>query len=268
MKIKEIRSYYFAQMSAGVHALDALNKVMEVFYNFTFKNHLESIFTVDNVKTIKGQKKGFLTGIIYFAPAKLSTVNVCPMSEKAGCAKPCLYTAGQGRYSNVQAARLRKTLLYHLNPELFYAMCERDIIRLKRKADKYDYTLALRFNGTSDIAWYKTPLYQAAVKHGAIVYDYTKIVKHIEQAPAGYHYTLSYSEYNPYYAGMVKEAMVKYPSVNVAVVFRDNLPDTFLGRPVVNGDETDLRFLDDSGVIVGLKAKGKAKKDYTGFVID
>ena len=38
--------------------------------------------------------------------------------------------------------------------------------------------------------------------------------------------------------------------------------------PVINGDKTDMRFKDPVGVIVGLKAKGKARKDTSGFVID
>jgi hypothetical protein len=54
--------------------------------------------------------------------------------------------------------------------------------------------------------------------------------------------------------------------MNVAAVFH-KVPETYLGRTVINGDETDLRFLDPKGVIVGLKAKGKAKKDTTGFVV-
>lgn len=268
MKIKVIRTFYNNLVKGGMHPLDALNKIMESFYGFTFKHRLEKVFTVENVKTVKGQKKGFLTGIIYFAPANMSGVNVCAMAEKAGCKKPCLFTAGQGVYNNVQMARLRKTLLYHLNPEVFYTLAEKNIKSLKTRASKLDFTLALRFNGTSDIAWYKTPLYSIAKQFDAIVYDYTKIVKHITEAPKDYHYTLSYSESTPYYSSMVKDAMVKYPEVNVAVVFRKTLPDTFLGRKVINGDETDLRFLDETGVIVGLTAKGKARKDQSGFVID
>jgi len=44
------------------------------------------------------------------------------------------------------------------------------------------------------------------------------------------------------------------------------MPETYNGLPVFNGDESDLRFLDPQGVIVGLYAKGKAKKDTSGFV--
>ena len=59
--------------------------------------------------------------------------------------------------------------------------------------------------------------------------------------------------------------MALQQGMNVAMVF-DKLPDTYMGRPVFNADETDLRFLDPKGVILGLKAKGRAKKDTSGFV--
>ena len=267
-KLSEMKAFYQGQMKAKAHPLDALNAIMKEYYGYEYKGRLEHIFTVDNEKTVKGEKKGYLTGIIYLAPSRRSGVNVCPMADMAGCGDPCLNTSGKGKYSNVQMARLRKTLLLHLNPAHFYYMAERDIIRLKKEADEKDFGLALRFNGTSDIAWYNKPLYAIAKEHGAIVYDYTKMVKHIAEAPTGYHLTLSYSESSRFYSDMVKKAMAEYPDVNVAVVFRDQLPKTFLNRVVVDGDETDLRFLDEKGVIVGLKAKGKAKKDYSGFVID
>ena len=267
-KLSEIKAFYKKQINAKVHPLDALNNVMKEFYSFSFKTHLEEIFTVNNEKTVKGEKKGYLTGIIYLAPAKLSGANVCPMAVIAGCGDPCLNTSGKGKLTRVQFSRLRKTLLYLLNPAYFFYMVEKDMVKLRNKAKRLDYTLALRCNGTSDIAWYKTPMYDLGKKYGAIMYDYTKVVKHIAEKPEDYHMTLSYSESSAYYSDMVKKAIADYPSLNVAVVFREHLPETFLGRKVVNGDETDLRFLDEKGVIVGLTAKGKAKKDYSGFVID
>ena len=60
---------------------------------------------------------------------------------------------------------------------------------------------------------------------------------------------------------------------NVAVVFRDKIPKSYKGYEVIDGDDSDLRFLDkfkswETGGIVGLKAKGPAKKDKSGFVVD
>jgi len=76
-----------------------------------------------------------------------------------------------------------------------------------------------------------------------------------------YHLTFSQADGNIEDVIKAKEA-----GMNIATVFR-TVPESHLGRTVVNGDETDLRFLDPKNVIVGLKAKGKAKKDTSGFVI-
>jgi len=97
-------------------------------------------------------------------------------------------------------------------------------------------------------------------------YDYTKNVKWaFKDVPPNYHLTFSYSgtdEYKPLIDKVIQET-----SHNVAVVFKDTLPATFMGRRVIDGDVNDFRFDDDIGVIVGLKAKGKAKKDTSDFVI-
>ncbi len=99
-------------------------------------------------------------------------------------------------------------------------------------------------------------------------YDYTKIVaRAYKPMPSNYHLTLSYSEADADYAEQVLTA-VRDTGINAAVVFRDKIPATFKGLRVVDGDKDDLRFLDPQGVIVGLKAKGDAKHDDTGFVID
>jgi hypothetical protein len=95
---------------------------------------------------------------------------------------------------------------------------------------------------------------------------YNRVAKDL---PSNYHLTLSYSGANPEYARNVQAFADKYQA-NLAVVFRDKnkIPHTYLGRPVINGDADDLRFLDPSGVVVALYAKGKAKHDGSGFVID
>jgi hypothetical protein len=55
-------------------------------------------------------------------------------------------------------------------------------------------------------------------------------------------------------------------NMRVATVFKI-LPVEFEGRRVINGDDHDARFIEDKNIIVGLKAKGKARQDKTGFVI-
>ena len=122
----------------------------------------------------------------------------------------------------------------------------------------------VRLNGTSDILWeLNSDIIQSFPN--LQFYDYTKISKRFSFAiPANYHLTFSLSESNDNDALKVLGL-----GHSIAAVFRDsNLPDTFMGYPVTNGDTTDLRFLDAKGVIVGLKAKGKAKKDTSGFVRD
>ena len=123
----------------------------------------------------------------------------------------------------------------------------------------------IRLNGTSDKSWLDIIREFPAIQF----YDYTKVYNRVaKDLPENYHLTLSYSEANPDYADKVLAYANKYQA-NLAVVFRDkhNIPETFLGRPVINGDADDLRFLDPQGVVVALYAKGKAKKDASGFVI-
>lgn len=75
--------------------------------------------------------------------------------------------------------------------------------------------------------------------------------------------TASYSGASKKYADKIKSVSIKH-NVNLAVVF-DQLPEIWNGVRVLNGDLSDLRFLDNAG-IVGLRAKGGAKKDNSGFV--
>lgn len=220
----------------------------------------------NNAKTIKSDKGGeYLTAILYLAPADIVPgINVCPMAEKAGCRQACLYTAGRGAFNNVQQARIRKTEFFRDDPIGFVDQLAADIVKAKKKAEKLGVKLAVRLNGTSDIAWEN--------QHGSNglslmdtfpeiqFYDYTKLPG--RKVPENYHLTVSYSEASEPYARKVR----LYPH-NWAVVFKDFLPETFHGRKVINGDRDDLRFLDPASVVVGLVAKGKAKKDNSGFVI-
>jgi hypothetical protein len=141
-----------------------------------------------------------------------------------------------------------------------------DVSLAQKKAVKMGVKLAVRPNGTSDIAWENmrgsNGLTLMEQFSDVQFYDYTKLPN--RKTPSNYHLTVSYSEANNAYSDKVKRT-----EHNIAVVFRSKeLPAEFLGRRVINGDKTDLRFLDESGVVVGLYAKGTAKKDYSGFVID
>lgn len=218
-----------------------------------------------DAKTVKGEKKGVLTGIMYLAPHKLSGVNVCPMADLAGCAAPCLNTAGRGRMTPVQEARLRKTRFLHEDKAGFIAVLRKDIRKLVAKAKKLGMAPMVRLNGTSDIRWEVEAPELFEEFSDVQFYDYTKLPNR-KNLPANYHLTFSYSGANDRYAAFADTAIAN--GLNVAVVFRSVLPETFLGLPVVNGDESDVRPFDAQGVVVGLTAKGSAKKDTSGFVQD
>jgi len=226
-----------------------------------------------NPKTIKSDNLGqYLTGILYLSPGKLSGKNFCPYAT-LGCLKACLNLAGRGRMSNVQKGRLRKSLLFLNDRSAFFKELIKDIEKLIRDCEKQGKLPAVRLNGTSDLRWEKIKFEgQTILERFPQVqfYDYTKNPNRFKDLPANYHLTFSYNEdCTPADARKVLNNMG-----NVAVVFRNAIPKTFLQcspstkYKVIDGDKHDLRFLDGAGVIVGLTAKGPAKKDTSGFVVD
>lgn len=226
------------------------------------------LLTVGNTKTVKGEAMGYMTFIMHLAPFTLSGYNTCPMAS-AGCAAACLNTAGRGRFTAIQEARIRKTKWFFEDRQTFMAQLVKDIEAAERKADREGMIPVFRLNGTSDIRWETVPVTIDGVTYPNIFlafpnrqfYDYTALSNRKVKA-LNYHLTFSRKEDNDAY---VKVAMDN--GLNVAIVFEKELPATYLGRPVIDGTETDLRFLDEKGVIVGLLAKGKGKRDTSGFVI-
>jgi hypothetical protein len=225
-----------------------------------------------NAKTVKGQKKGFMTGILYMAPFTLSGVNLCPMAEKARCFEACLNTAGRGVFNSVKAARLKKAKYFNSDTQAFMIDLARDIRALIRKADRDGYTPVVRLNGTSDIRYENikfnldgdmVTIFEAF--SDIQFYDYTKISNR-KNVPANYDLTYSYSGV----AGYQKYVKIAIDAgMRIAAVFRHraDIPKKFLGLRVIDGDDSDLRHLEERGVIVALYAKGRAKKDYSGFVV-
>lgn len=222
------------------------------------------LLTYSNPKTIKGERKGYLTFILHLAPHQLSGYNVCASASK-GCSAACLNTAGRGRFDTTQAARIRKTKWFFRDRVSFMEALERDIKVAIRRAMKRGLIPVFRLNGTSDIRWENEKLLSTQLTlfdtfPSIQFYDYTKHSNR-RNLPPNYHLTFSRSESN---GAEVKAAFDA--GMNVAVVF-DRLPDTYLGKPVINGDESDLRFLDPHNVVVGLKSKGRGKRDSSGFVV-
>lgn len=225
-----------------------------------------------NSKTVKGEKFGFRTFGLHLSPADKSGFNVCKWASK-GCKAACLDTAGRGAMSNVQKARANKTLLFFKDREKFMRELVKEIKSAIKSAEKKGLIPCFRLNLTSDLPW-------ESIKHeGQTVldmfpdvqfYDYTKgfdrMMKSLQNSnwPKNYHLTFSRSEVS-------KDDTLKYVlsfGGNVAVVFRGSLPSHYLGAQVIDGDESDLRFKDGSGKIVGLVEKGLAKKDASGFVVE
>lgn len=219
-------------------------------------------------KTIKGESQGILTGILYLTPSDLSGKwNLCRFASD-GCRKACLNSAGRGAFSNVQKARLAKTTLLFENRPAFLWNLSKDIEALERKAERLEMTPAIRLNGTSDVLWERVhPELFQSFSH-LTFYDYTKHPG--RTTPDNYHLTFSRSESNAEDTGRELAR-----GINAAVVFGIKkgrpLPDRFRGYEVLDGDLSDCRFLDKGTgpgpYVIGLRAKGKAINDYSGFVI-
>ena len=221
-----------------------------------------------DAKTVKGETLGFLTGILYLAPANTTKWNTCSMAKTAKCDVACLYKAGRGAMNSVQTARINKTIWFFEDRQSFMQQLVVDIDKLFFKAKRMGLTPLVRLNGTSDIQWESIPIngYKNIFEAFPDVqfYDYTKIANRTD-LPANYDLTFSYSGVEGFQP-FVQKALLN--NMRMAVVFRkeQDIPATFMGIPVVSGDKSDVRHLDDK-VIVGLYAKGKAKLDTTGFVV-
>jgi hypothetical protein len=214
---------------------------------------------VDNYKTRKGESRGYLTAVLHLAPHKLSGSNMCPKAS-AGCSAACLNTAGKGVNPHIQQSRIRRTRIYVEQKDVFLHLLMSDLAALRRKAGREGMLPAVRLNATSDQPM--LPIQLAKLFPEIQFYDYTKIKEVFGwDLPANYFPTFSRSETN-----WDECEEILNSGGNVAVVFAQR-PATYLGYEVVNGDESDLRFLDKRGVIVGLSPKGKGKRDRSGFVV-
>jgi len=192
-----------------------------------------------NYKTVKSEKVGVLTGIIYMAPYNLSGKNVCP-GASAGCAAACLNTAGRGAMGVVQKARLKKTNRFWNDRKQFLNDLVNEITALEKRAAAKGLKAAVRLNGTSDLPYerYKVPGTDKNIMQlfpEVQFYDYTKLENRIvgQTLPANYHLTFSRAEDNDHKL----DAVLKHTSA--AVVFSGELPETWRGYPVIDGDEHD-----------------------------
>lgn len=160
---------------------------------------------------------------------------------------------------------MNRTEYYLHDRQRFLAQAAKEINRTAKKVDK----LAVRLNGTSDIKLVEMLTLAHEIAPNVVFYDYTKIERKagFRKTVQGHDYIVTYS-FSESPDAIPNALQVLNRGGNVAVVFRKQLPDTFLGYPVIDGDQSDIMMLYNRNVILGLKAKGKAKKDTTGFVID
>ena len=220
----------------------------------------------------KTAKNNIETYILYLAPHTQNSkkINICPRASK-GCAAACLFSAGRGKFSNVIASRTNKTEYYLNDKKVFINQLSNELLKIGAKAIKQNKKIAIRLNGTSDqdfislIKKYNNlDLLNDKQFKNLVFYDYTAILGKIKKyINTSYSLTLSRKEDNE---KEILEALKL--GGNVAAVFKGDLPTKYKGYNVVNGDSSDLEMIYNNNVILGLKAKGDAKKDRSGFVID
>ena len=248
--------------------------------NYTIPKELLS---TNNAKTIKGGKLGYTTYIMYLAPYNQNSkgINLCSHASE-GCAKACLFNSGAARFDNVQQGKINKTEYFLADRKAFLEQLYNELKAIETKHDAIvgDKVLkrngtevlrykkfAVRLNGTADIRFEKFKIKDNKnifeLFPNVQFYDYTKNhYRYNADLPKNLHLTFSRSETND-----IKTMELLNQGHNVAMVFgvknESELPSHYRGFKVVNGDESDLRFLDEQNVIIGLKYKlmtGKGTK--------
>jgi hypothetical protein len=270
----------------------------------TYKLLSQGSTKINKSNTIQDE---YFSRILYLAPDNLADGKrtVCPYAKVAKCSEACLNSAGMGKFSNVQQARVRKTLLFLNDQTEFMNLLIKDIRKFLKECEKLGKKPALRLNGTSDIQWENIPTKNNhfGISKMYLLQRYAKYFEgygHPEWKPCKEIVDLGWQEANNIFelfpqiqfydytkiptrkvshisnyhlTWSYSQANDKYASLfekvpyNKAVVFFDALPSMFKGLKVIDGDKHDMRFLDKTNSVVGLLAKGKAKQDDTGFVI-
>ena len=220
-----------------------------------------------NAKTAKNPQ---ITYILYLAPYTQNSkkINICPKAS-AGCSASCLFSAGRGAFSNVIQSRVNKTEYYLHDKEKFILQLAGELVKINKKASKETNQTLIRLNGTSDLDFVyllkKYANFDISNYNNLHFYDYTKILGKVKKYIDHKNYTLTFSRAEDNEAETIQALKI---GSNVSAVFSGDLPKTYKGFTVVDGDKTDSEMLAFKGLILGLKAKGKARKDTSGFVIN
>jgi hypothetical protein len=177
----------------------------------------------------------------------------------------CLQSTGRGVFQNVIDSRQAKTDWWHADREGFLVQLKREMHSFIRSCKRQGVKPVFRLNTISDIQWERF-LDMEGEFGDAFFYDYTKLGARLhKKMPSNYKLMFSFSA-KPEYVSQV--ALALGTDVPIAVVFKGYLPMVFLGRTVINGDASDVQNVQAGPVVVGLLAKGKAKRETNGFVVD
>lgn len=278
---KELKTYFNSNalvLECRTKAREKIEKAIKPDGSLDW-SQLPKIIT-SNPKIIKGEKYGYISGILMFAPSLWSGVNMCSFAS-LNCGVSCLTTAGHGQEHMLQdgnhlvhIARITRVFLYMYHRKAFMSQLYKELKALVRKCHresiKRQETIlpAFRPNGTSDRRWEREQPQMFTDFPEVQFYDYTKDPYRFKEVSKikNYHLTFSRSEDNEHISFM------KSQPFNIAVVTNlkknEPIPLTFKGKYTVDGDKHDLRFLDPVDSVVILKAKGKAKTDTSGFVVN
>lgn len=234
--------------------------------NYTIPKNLLSKGT-SNTKTAKNSLK---TYILYLAPYNQNSkgINICPKASK-GCAAACLFTAGRGRFDNVKNARINRTEYFLVDKERFCLQLAGELIKINKAAKKTSDLVAIRLNGTSDLDFiYLLKKYAKLDPFSLeqlIYYDYTKILGKVKKYINETRYILTFSRAEDNHSEAIEALEL---GANVSAVFNGPIPRNYKGFKVIDGDQSDIVMIYNKGAVLGLKAKGAAKKDNSGFVIN
>ena len=244
----------------------------------TYHDLTKLMFTDGNPKTDKNKHikdlDQYLIKRLNLAPSNISGFNTCASASK-GCKEACLHEAGNPVFMPQKTlGRVNRTLLLFKDQAKFKYMASKEIRNHEINCNKHGLKAVIRLNTTSDIMFEKSKFNFMQDFPNVQFYDYTKhfkrMIKYLKGSmPKNYHLTFSRNEVNDFQVTQVLKA-----GGNVAVVFRKELPKTYKGFKVIDGDLHDLRFLDNKNVVVGLKEKltlnkqGKLDRDNSGFVVD
>lgn len=247
-----------------------MEKIKQIIKDISVKKERPKTILSTGISNSKTAKNSLKTFILYLAPYDQNSKkhNLCPMASK-GCAAACLFTAGRGIMTPVIAGRVKKTEYFIRDKKAFINQLAQEIETKCLTAYKRKQKIAFRLNGTSDVDFvYLLKKYSnfdiSNYKDVAVFYDYTKLLSKIKRYKDHVNYFLTFSRSEDNESTAIAALN---DGANVAAVFRDKLPNFWRGYKVINGDASDLEMIYNKNVVLGLKAKGDAKKDKSGFVI-